>query len=251
MSKKIGDATIEEIKQGFSFDKNSGIYSCLFCDRVCEEGVIYNEDDSLVDAKKAIKRHIENVHGSVFDMLLEADKKNNGLTKTQKDYLKGFYNGISDRDIAKETNTTTSTVRYQRFNFREKAKQAKMMVVIAELLEEKLLQTDYKFPEIHASATMVDERYMTTGIEADKVIKTFFISLTPLKLKTFSTKEKNKLVILKVIAKQFNFAKRYSEKQVNEILKGIYYDYGTIRRYLIEYGFMDRTTDGGEYWLKG
>ena len=42
---------------------------------------------------------------------------------------------------------------------------------------------------------------------------------------------------------------KYSECEVNEILKPIYDDYMTIRRYLIMYGFMERTRDGRQYWL--
>jgi len=37
---------------------------------------------------------------------------------------------------------------------------------------------------------------------------------------------------------------------VNEIIKNRYPDFVTIRRYLIEYGFMERKPNGSEYWLK-
>jgi hypothetical protein len=30
----------------------------------------------------------------------------------------------------------------------------------------------------------------------------------------------------------------------------VYDDYVTVRRYLIEYGFLDRKDDGSQYWLK-
>ncbi|MBJ6950597.1 DUF2087 domain-containing protein, partial [Vibrio cholerae] len=29
-----------------------------------------------------------------------------------------------------------------------------------------------------------------------------------------------------------------------------YPDFVTLRRYLIEYGFLDRTDDGSQYWVK-
>ena len=103
--------------------------------------------------------------------------------------------------------------------------------------------------EIHAGATMVDERYMTTAEEKQKIIETYFISLAPLVLKEFPPKEKKKLVILRVISEQFEAGKRYSEKEVNQVLKPIYDDHATIRRYLIEYGFMERTQNCEEYWL--
>ncbi|HEX9062442.1 MAG TPA: DUF2087 domain-containing protein, partial [Clostridia bacterium] len=58
------------------------------------------------------------------------------------------------------------------------------------------------------------------------------------------------IVILKKISEQFEKNKRYSEKELNHIIKEIYEDFATIRRYLIEYGFMERTNDCKEYWLK-
>jgi len=97
---------------------------------------------------------------------------------------------------------------------------------------------------------MVDERYMTTNDEAEIIAKNFFTSLNPPVLKILSSREKNKLVILKIIAAQFDPSKKYTETQVNGILKAIYYDYATIRRFLIEYGFLDRSSGGGEYWVK-
>ena len=244
------DATMRELKDGFSFDNDAGIYSCLFCDATFEDGIVYEIGGRLADARKAAKLHIELEHGSVFGMLLSEDKKHTGLTDTQKDLLQSFYNGMSDKDIAKSTDISPSTVRYQRFSFREKAKQAKIILTLSELLEERLRQGGNELSEIHEGATMVDERYMTTDAEADKIVRSFFTSLTPPVLKSFSSKEKNKLVILRVISKQFESSKKYTEKQVNEVLKAIYDDYVTIRRYLIEYGFMDRTADCGEYWLR-
>jgi len=104
--------------------------------------------------------------------------------------------------------------------------------------------------QIHKGATAVDERYMTTPAEERKVVETYFVSLDPPILKAFPPKEKKKLVILRVIAGRFEPERRYSEKEVNAILGAIYEDYTTIRRYLIDYGFMERTKDGREYWLK-
>ena len=69
-------------------------------------------------------------------------------------------------------------------------------------------------------------------------------------LKAFPPKEKKKLVILRIISEQFKKGKRYTETEVNQILQPIYDDYATIRRFLIGYGFMERTRDCREYWLK-
>jgi len=54
-----------------------------------------------------------------------------------------------------------------------------------------------------------------------------------------------------VIAARFPPGRRYPEREVNQILRDIHEDYVTLRRYLIEYGFLERTQDCGEYWVKG
>jgi hypothetical protein len=66
----------------------------------------------------------------------------------------------------------------------------------------------------------------------------------------FPSKEKQRLVVLREIAMQLNKEQTYSEAQLNHTLKSIYDDYVMIRRYLIEYGFLDRKPDGSEYWVK-
>jgi hypothetical protein len=97
---------------------------------------------------------------------------------------------------------------------------------------------------------MLDDRYFTTKAEEEKIIQSMFPSVDPLILKTFSAKEKKKIVILKKISEQFDKNKRYSEKELNSIIKEIFEDFAAIRRYLIEYGFMERTNNCKEYWLK-
>jgi len=77
----------------------------------------------------------------------------------------------------------------------------------------------------------------------------YFLEGESLSLKSFPKKQKAKLVVLNRIAELFDRAKRYTEKEVNAILGGVYEDHVTIRRYLIEYGFLARKPDGSEYWL--
>jgi len=192
----------------------------------------------------------------MLDILTSNDKKYTGITENQKELFKMIYSGMSDNEIAKITGVAPATIRHQRFVFREKAKQAKLYLSIYELALQGAAKSktmpngNEEIIDIHKGAKMVDDRYFVTKAEEQKVISTMFSSLSPLKLKTFSAKEKKKIVILKKIAEQFEMNKRYSEKELNSIIKGIYEDFATIRRYLIEYGFMERTNDCKEYWLK-
>jgi len=249
MKRKIESISVQELTDGFSFDEKSGKYACLFCDAIFEEGNIYDMDGCLLEAHKAVRSHIENKHGPVFNMLLAEDKRLTGLTDIQKSFLTYFYRGLPDKDIAAATDTSPSTVRYQRFCFREKAKQAKMILALSELLEEKLRRDDYETPQVQEDTAPADEGYMTADAETEKVMIAFFSSFNPLTLSSIPSKQKNKSLILSVIAKQFDTSRIYTEKQVNEIIKAVYFDVESIRRYLIEFGFMGRKPDGSEYWV--
>ncbi len=52
----------------------------------------------------------------------------------------------------------------------------------------------------------------------------------------------------KALSDSCRVGKRYSEKQVNEILGGYHEDTATLRRELMGYGLMKREGGGGEYW---
>ena len=66
-------------------------------------------------------------------------------------------------------------------------------------------------------------------------------------LKSWPSKYSTKFYVLKEIARNFKRNRVYTENEVNMILAPIYEDHITLRRYLINYGFMRRTKDGSEY----
>ena len=88
-----------------------------------------------------------------------------------------------------------------------------------------------------------------TQEEREKILRAFFPSMEPLKLQAFPPKEKKKLVILEKLAGLFEPGKEYSEKEVSQALLAVYQDVETLRRSLVDYGFMGRTRDGSKYWL--
>lgn len=63
------------------------------------------------------------------------------------------------------------------------------------------------------------------------------------------TKESKRLVVLDHIAQRFEPGLRYSEKQINASLSQIHEDTATLRRDLVDFGYMDRAD--GEYWRSG
>ena len=67
-------------------------------------------------------------------------------------------------------------------------------------------------------------------------------------LKTIPAQRKKLEAVLRYVAKAFKVGKRYSEKQVNEVLSGYHEDTATLRRELVGYGLMKREGGGGDYW---
>lgn len=244
-----GKLSLDEIKKGYRFNKEANAYICNYCEKAFQVGQVFSIGGNFFVPEHAAVKHIEREHGGNFMQLLHSATKYNTLTDTQKELLFLFYSGMSDSEIAKKLGVSASTVRHQKFTFREKAKQAKFYLAIFEcVFDHKVTNKDTLIP-IHNHAIYLDDRYVITEQEKQHILETSFVSLKPLKLKAFSPKEKKKVVILAKIAEQFELGKKYPEKEVNEMIKPIYEDYMTIRRYLIMYGFMERTKDGSSYWL--
>ncbi|MBO1085610.1 MULTISPECIES: DUF2087 domain-containing protein [Enterococcus] len=66
-------------------------------------------------------------------------------------------------------------------------------------------------------------------------------------LQQIPRKEKNKRLIFDHLYSKFEFDKDYLEKEVNAILKSIYPDHAILRRYLVDYHYLDREKDGSIY----
>ena len=91
-------------------------------------------------------------------------------------------------------------------------------------------------------ATLVDDtsqdawekKVLQTFVEGDRIKE-----LLP-------SRHKKRLVVLTWLANQFEMDVRYSEQEMNERLKHHHPDYASLRRYLIDYKFMQR--EKGIYW---
>ncbi|ALC86995.1 MULTISPECIES: DUF2087 domain-containing protein [Bacillaceae] len=248
ISELFWDANAEQLKVGYVEEKED--YVCLLCGERVEKGIIYPEATVLYEAERYMKHHIEKEHVSVFHYLIGLNKKLTGLTDHQNSLLRLFYEGKSDADIQAELSIgSASTIRNHRFVLKEKERQAKIFITMMELLKEKDSHAPTFLP-LHKTATMVDERYNITKEEQEEIEKKFFSKGIDGPLIKFPKKEKQKLATLRVIIQRFDLERVYKEKEINEVLKNVYADYVTLRRYLIEYGFLDRKDDGSEYWVK-
>jgi len=247
LNDRFWNASIDELKQGY-IDEGP-VWVCLLCGKTLEKGIIYPDQEVLYESERYMNVHIRREHGSVFQYLSGLDKKLTGLTEHQNRLLQLFYQGKNDKEVQEELEIgSASTIRNHRFALKEKERQSKVLLTLMELLKDKDNHAP-AFVEIPKQAKMIDERYNVTEEERQSILSKVFPEGTNGPLKTFKIKEKQKYVVLREIAARFEPGVLYSEQEINDMIGRENADYVTIRRYLIEYGFLNRKDDGSQYWL--
>lgn len=243
------DHPVEALRRGYT-EGPEGRYTCLACGAGFEAGEVYTIGGRAFLAPRAVEEHLAADHPDYTKQLINSDSKHNGLTQNQRRLMELFAAGVPDKEIAAELSVSVSTVRHQKFMFKEKARGAAHYLACYLRAMEGRKGADSPMMPIPEGVIGVDERFIVTQEEREQILKTAFTSLEPLRLKTFPRKEKKKVVVLTQVAGLFGAGQKYSEKEVNTLLEGVWHDYATLRRYLIEYGFMDRTSNGAEYWMR-
>jgi hypothetical protein len=79
-----------------------------------------------------------------------------------------------------------------------------------------------------------------------KVLRTF---VRDGRIVSMPASQGKRLVVLDHVVQSFDVGVRYTEKQVNAILVSWWEDTATLRRYLVDVGFLSR--EAGEYWRTG
>jgi DNA-binding HxlR family transcriptional regulator len=142
-------------------------------------------------------------------------------------------------ELAAQLNLTASTVSFHL----AKLEQAGLVTKTKEQY-----YTVYSLNETLLGATVRDffsftdapERLHDTRLEAyrRKIVGSFF---SRNKLRQMPTQKKKRLIVLEHFAQKFAPGRVYAEQDVNEIITAQYADYCTIRRELIDEGFLSRT----------
>lgn len=72
-------------------------------------------------------------------------------------------------------------------------------------------------------------------------------------LNEIPTQRAKRLIVLQRIALEFDPGRRYTEREVNEILGAFNPDWSALRRYLVDEGLLDReaAAGGNRYWRAG
>lgn len=107
---------------------------------------------------------------------------------------------------------------------------------------------------IHATARrLLDHEQLprlAAGVNMDaydeKIVKNFTDAQG--RIKQFPAQQKKLEVVLRYVLKDFEREKRYTEKQVNEILARYNSDIAYLRRSLIDLKLMARDSSGAAYW---
>lgn len=233
---------LKELENGYQETEHG--FSCIHCDYKTSKSEVYAYENRFFTSEAMMRLHILQEHGGNLKALLDIPKKTSAITDNQKKLMFLLSKRCTDKEIANELGIKEATVRYQRFMLKEKETQCRIFLAAMANLG---VDAGADFLDIHTSAAQVDERYIATEKDREKAVNDFFLSLSPLKLKSFPAKEKYKIIVLRIISDAFNEQQTYSEKDMNDILKGIYEDFVTLRRYLIEYGFFTRDAYGHTY----
>jgi hypothetical protein len=243
------NSSLEELKRGYTEEEDR--YVCVCCGHPVEKGIIYPEDGVLYEASRYIKVHLEKEHGSVFEFLLSLDKSVTGLSEVQKKLLALFYQGRNDTEVQKELGIgSTSTIRNHRFALREKERQARTFLAVMELLRDMSLKPQSAGKGTGTAGTKARTGSgAAAGTEKQQVLAKYFPQGTGGALRSFSMKEKHKRIVLNELANRFEYGRHYTEQEVNDILEPVFGDYALLRRYLVDYRYMEREPDGSRYWL--
>jgi predicted transcriptional regulator len=109
--------------------------------------------------------------------------------------------------------------------------------------ESALKKTRLLFSQLDLSESVAD---VDLDAYDRKVVKDY--SSAKGRLKTLPAQRKKLDAILRFVVKSFEPGRRYSEKEVNDILGRYHADTASLRRELVGSGLMQREGGGGDYW---
>ena len=99
-NEQFWSASIDEVKKGYIEVEDE--YRCLICNKNFIKGRIYEIESLLYDARKAAELHIEEKHTSMLDYLLNMNSSFTGISEVQRELIKLFYEGLSDKEISEK-----------------------------------------------------------------------------------------------------------------------------------------------------
>lgn len=241
----LTDLTLTELEQGWHQTETA--FVCNYCEATFETTQVFPVADKFYPAAEMIRQHLATAHPNAVADLIHTPSKYNTLTAKQQALLVAFASGSKDAEIAREMGVAAATIRHQKFTFREKAKQAKLYLAMYDRVFTQPTTADalVTLPEQVAPE---DDRFALTTTEYHQALAKYFSTMNPLRLQRWPKKQKAILAVLRAVAATIPSDQRFTESALTTHLKPIYADYPLLRRYLVDYGFLKRTTSGSAYW---
>lgn len=228
--------SITELTQGFHQQQQ------LLCCNYCQ--ITFPITDQVL-----MTSHLVTAHGGAKHALLTLATKYNGLTETQLTLLQAFSTADKDQAVADSLDVSASTIRHQKFTFREKAKSAKLYLAQYQAVFGEIPVKAKQYLPVPPGVSQSDDQFKLT--EADYVanVQKFFTQTgQQLQLTSWPKGEKKRFAITMRISQLFEFDRTYTLAEIDTQLKAISADFTWLKRYLIDDGFFDRTPDGRSYW---
>jgi DNA-binding CsgD family transcriptional regulator len=239
---------IRELVDGFRRDGIRDSYRCLYCEAAFIEGMIYSVEGGSAEAKMAAALHVARAHGGAFAALLA--RRRAGLPAVQEKVLQLLLEGKSDEEIAQALGgRSASTVRNHRFGLRKRQAESQAFLALMWLLDRKGPHPPGHVD--HGGAMAAHAEQAAVSASEERAVQARYVRALPgggMTLTGWPKKQKDKLVLLRLVAGLFQEERRYTEKEVNAILTPVWPEHVTLRRYLMKYRFLDRKTDCSEYW---
>ncbi len=245
----VESISIEDLARGYRRGDDGKSFACLRCGSRFEEGRVYPSAGGYSTAERAAREHSDEAHGDLFEEILDAGKEVTGIPDAMAQVLRLLHKGKSDREIAAALGgKSPSTVRNQRRALRKRESEAKILLALMAMLDASGKEVG-RFVAYPAAMPMQDDRAVVTEGEAAAIEKKYL--LADGSLLRIPRKEKEKLVVLRRIAERFEPGRIYGQREVDSILLKADTDYAALRRYLIDYRFLERKPDGSAYWVRG
>lgn len=239
------DASVTDLMRGWLDDVTSSARVCVFCGERFGLGHVHRFGAELLTSRAAAARHVLDAHGGAFEAITSTGPAALGIGDAQAIVLRGFHDGDDDPAVAAALGgKALSTVRNHRRNLRIKAAEAKLFLAAMALAEEHA-DSGKRFVDFGPSLPIRDGRSDVTEDEAARIEKTF---LRPDgSLVRIPPKEKQKLVVLRRVAERFERGRTYNDAEVRSLLGQVHEDYALLRRYLVDYRFIERDPEGTRY----
>jgi hypothetical protein len=109
-----------------------------------------------------------------------------------------------------------------------------------------MVEESFRQAVIDAQTAPQPEQHEGVSANSARVLRAF---VREGRLKSIPAQRAKRIVVLDLLAQEFEPGRRYPERTVNSMLRKWHDDTAALRRYMVDEGILDR--EAGEYWRAG